>query len=155
MAVVSVPRALHDRLGGEAAESLVEMLRQLEDGQEQRRAEQQDHLLGVLDERFLRHLAETEERLHKEIGDVRANLGREIADTCANLGKEIADTRADLGKEIADLGKEIADTRADLHKEIGAVRKEITSQTKWILVVMVAATVLIPVWLRVMSVLIP
>ena len=60
-----------------------------------------------------------------------------------------------LGGEAAESLVEIADTRADLHKEIGAVRKEITSRTEWILVVMVAATVSIPVWLRVMSVLIP
>ena len=144
-------RVLHDRLGGEASESLVEMLRQLAEDQEQRRAEQREHLLEVLDERFLRRLAETEERLHTEIGAVRADLGKEIAD----LGKEIADTRADLHQEIGAVRKEIADTRADLHREIGAVRKEITSQTKWILVVMVAATVLIPVWQRVMSALIP
>ena len=137
-------RVLHDRLGGEASESLVEMLRQLAEDQEQRRAEQREHLLEVLDERFLRRLAETEERLHTEIGAVRADLG-----------KEIADTRADLHQEIGAVRKEIADTRADLHREIGAVRKEITSQTKWILVVMVAATVLIPVWQRVMSALIP
>ena len=106
---------MHDSLGVEAAESLVEMLRQLAEDQEQRRAEQKEHLLEVLDERFLRRLAEAEERLHQEI----------------------------------------ADTRAGLHKETGAVRKEITSQTKWILVVMVAATVLIPVWQRGMAALIP
>ena len=127
------------------------MLRQLAEDQEQRRAEQKEHLLEVLDERFLRRLAEAEERLHQEIADTRAEIGAvrvEIADTRAGLHGEIGAVRADLGKEIAD-------TRADLHKEIGAVRKEITSQTKWILVVMVAATVLIPVWQRVMAVLIP
>ena len=71
MAVVSVPRPLRDQLGDAAADSLVDMLRNFEDDQEQQRAIQKEHLLEVLDERFLRHLAETEERLHEEIGTLR------------------------------------------------------------------------------------
>ncbi len=122
MAVLSVPRPLQDRLGGDAAESLVEMLRQIEDDQEQRRAIQKEHLFEVLDERFLRHLAETEERVHKQIADVRTELGKEIA---------------------------------DVRKDLGDVRKEITVQTRWILAVIVAATVLFPVMQRVMAALLP
>ena len=133
MAVLSVPRPLQDRLGGDAAESLVEMLRQIEDDQEQRRAIQKEHLFEVLDERFLRHLAETEERVHKEIADVRTELGKQIADVRTELGKQIADVRKDLGD----------------------VRKEITVQTRWILAVIVAATVLFPVMQRVMAALLP
>ena len=111
MAVVSVPRPLRDRLGDAAADSLVDMLRHFEDDQEQRRAIQKEHLLEVLDERFLRHLAETEERLHDEISTLRAEVGT---------------LRTDLGNQIAD------------------VRKELNTQTRWILAVMVGATVLIP-----------
>ncbi len=126
MALLSIPRPLHDRLGDDAAESLVEMLRQLEDDQEQQRAIQKAHAFEVLDERVLRHLAETEERLHKEIAAVRTELG-----------KEIAAVHTDLGTQIAD------------------VRKEITVQTRWILAVMAAAAVLIPIMQRVMAALIP
>ena len=68
------------QLGDAAADSLVDMLRQFEDDQEQRRAIQKEHLLEVLDERFLRHLAETEERLHEEIGTLRTEVGKEIGD---------------------------------------------------------------------------
>ena len=50
-----------------------------------------------------------------------------------------------------DLGKEIG----DLRKDLGDVRKEITVQTRWILVVMGAATVLFPIMQRVMTALIP
>ena len=126
MAVVSVPRPLRDRLGDAAADSLVDMLRHFEDDQEQRRAIQKEHLLEVLDERFLRHLAETEERLHEEIGTLRAEVG-----------KEIGTLRTDLGNQIAD------------------VRKELNTQTRWILAVMVGATVLIPVMQRMMAALFP
>ena len=129
MAVVSVPRPLRDQLGDAAADSLVDMLRHFEDDQEQQRAIQKEHLLEVLDERFLRHLAETEERLHEEIGTLRAEVGKEIG-TLRTL-------RTDLGNQIAD------------------VRKELNTQTRWILAVMVGATVLIPVMQRMMAALFP
>ena len=144
MAVVSVPRPLRDQLGDAAADSLVDMLRHFEDDQEQRRAIQKEHLLEVLDERFLRHLAETEERLHDEIGILRAEVGKEIGD----VHKEIGALRAEVGKEIGTL-------RTDLGNQIADVRKELNTQTRWILAVMVGATVLIPVMQRVMATLFP
>ena len=126
MAVVSVPRPLQDRLGDDATASLVEMLRQLKDEQEERREVQKEHLFQLLEERFLRHVAESDHRTRKE------------------LGKEISDVRKELGKEISEVRKEISE-----------VRKEITTQTRWILAVMGAAAVLIPIMQRVMATLIP
>ena len=137
MAVVSVPRPLQDRLGDDATASLVEMLRRLEDEQEERRGVQKEHLFQVLEERFLRHVAESDHRTRKE-------LGKEISGVRKDLGKEISDVRKDLGKEISDVRKEISE-----------VRKEITTQTRWILAVMGAAAVLIPIMQRVMTTLIP
>ena len=133
MAVLSVPRPLQERLGEAATESLVEMLRQIESDQEERREVQKEQLLQVLEERFLRHVAESEKRTNAEIIAVRVDLG-----------KEIAAVRVDLGKEITDVRKEIAD-----------VRKEITTQTRWILAVLGGAAVLIPILQRVMAALIP
>ena len=126
MAVVSVPRPLQDRLGDDATASLVEMLHQLEEEQEERREVQKEYLFQLLEERFLRHVAESEHR-----------------------------TRKELGKEISEVGKEISDVRKELGKEISEVRKEITTQTRWILAVMGAAAVLIPIMQRVMATLIP
>ena len=133
MAVLSVPRPLQDRLGDAASASLVEMLRQLEEDQEERREVQKEHLFQLLEERFLRHVAESENRTRNEIATVRVELG-----------KELAAVRADLGKEISDL-----------RKDLGDVRKEITVQTRWILVVMGAATVLFPIMQRVTATLLP
>ena len=129
MAVLSVPRPLQERLGEAATESLVEMLRQIESDQEERREVQKEQLLQVLEERFLRHVAESEKRTSAEIVAVRV----------------------DLGKEITDVRKEITDVR----KEIADVRKEITIQTRWILAVLGGAAVLIPILQRVMAALIP
>ena len=133
MAVLSVPRPLQERLGEAATESLVEMLRQIESDQEERREVQKEQLLQVLEERFLRHVAESEKRTNAEITAVRVDLG-----------KELAAVRVDLGKEITDVRKEIAD-----------VRREITIQTRWILAVLGGAAVLIPILQRVMTALIP
>ena len=133
MAVPSVPRPLQERLGEAATESLVEMLRQIESDQEERREVQKEQLLQVLEERFLRHVAESEKRTHAEITAVKVDLGKEITD----VRKEIAAVRVDLGKEIAD------------------VRKEITIQTRLILAVLGGAAVLIPILQRVMAALIP
>ena len=148
MAVVSVPRPLQDRLGDDASASLVEMLRQLEDEQEERREVQKEHLFQLLEERFLRHVAESDHRTRKE-------LGKEISDVRKELGKEISDVRKELGKEISDVRKELGKEISDVHKEISEVRKEITTQTRWILAVMGAAAVLIPIMQRVMATLIP
>ncbi|MDE0024324.1 MAG: hypothetical protein OXP69_07910 [Spirochaetaceae bacterium] len=112
---------------------MVEMLRQIESDQEERREVQKEQLLQVLEERFLRHVAESEKRTNAEIVAVRVDLGKEITD----VRKEISAVRVDLGKEIAD------------------VRKEITVQTRWILAVLGGAAVLIPILQRVMAALIP
>ena len=148
MAVVSVPRPLQDRLGDDATASLVEMLRQLEDEQEERREVQKLHLFQLLEERFLRHVAESDHRTRKE-------LGKEISDVRKELGKEISDVRKELGKEISDVRKELGKEISEVRKEISEVRKEITTQTRWILAVMGAAAVLIPIMQRVMATLIP
>ena len=137
MAVVSVPRPLQERLGDDAAASLVEMLRQLEDEQEERREVQKEHLFQLLEERFLRHVVESDQRTRND------------------LGREVSDVRTEVGAVRVDLGKEIAAVRVGLGKEIADVRKEITTQTRWILVVMGGAAVLIPIMQRIMATLIP
>ncbi len=151
MAVVSVPRPLQDRLGDDATASLVEMLHQLEEDQEERREVQKEHLFQILEERFLRHVAESEHRTRKE-------LGEEISDVRKELGREISNVRIELGREISDVRKEISDVRkeiSDVRKDLGDVRKEITNQTRWILAVMGAAAVLIPIMQRVMAIVVP
>ena len=83
---------MQERLGEAATESLVEMLRQIESDQEERREVQKEQLLQVLEERFLRHVAESEQRTHAEIVAVRVELGKEITD----VRKEIADVRKEI-----------------------------------------------------------
>ena len=155
MAVISVPRELREKLGDPATDSLVDLLHQF--GNEQR----QD-LIAVVEERFARHVADSRDALRSEMHAGFLDLQKQLLDQqqqLTSMAKEIGSVRADLTKEIgsvrADLTKEIGSMRADLTKEIGSVRadlrKEITVQTRWLLTVLVAATILIPVMQRVLG----
>ena len=86
MAVVAVPRALREKLGDDASDSLVDLLQQFE-------AEQTDHLIEMVEERFVRS------ELGKEIGSLRTELGKEIGSLRTELGKEIGSLRTELGKD--------------------------------------------------------
>ena len=141
MAVVAVPRALREKLGDDASDSLVDLLQQFE-------AEQTDHLIEMVEERFVRRVVESENRLRNE-------LREEMHAGFMGLQKQIGDVRAEIGSVRAELNKEIGSVRTELSKEIAEVRKEITVQTRWILAVLVAAAVLVPIIQRVMEALLP
>ena len=141
MAVVAVPRALREKLGDDASDSLVDLLQQFE-------AEQTDHLIEMVEERFVRRVVESENRLRNE-------LREEMHAGFMGLQKQIGDVRAEIGSVRTELNKEIGSVRTELGKEIAEVRKEITVQTRWILAVLVAAAVLVPIIQRVMEALLP
>ena len=177
MAVILVPSELRERLGDAGSESLVDLLRQVG-------GEQREDLIAVVEERFARRVMEARDELRSEmhtgfmdlqqqIGGVRAELGdaraefqEQIGGVRAELQEQIGSVRAELQEQIgsvrAELQEQIGGVRAELHKEIGTVhqeigqvRKEITVQTRWLVTVMVAATILIPVMQKVLAVLIP
>ena len=141
MAVMAVPRALREKLGDDASDSLVDLLQQFE-------AEQSDHLIEMVEERFVRRVVESENRLRNE-------LREEMHAGFMGLQKQIGDVRAEIGSVRTELHKEIGSVRTELSKEIAEVRKEITVQTRWILAVLVAAAVLVPIIQRVMEALLP
>lgn len=162
MAVLSVPRPLQDRLGDAATDSLVGMLQQIEADQENHRAAQKERLFDVLEERFLRHVVESEERVRKELrAEMQAGFTRQqeqisaLAAEVGELRKEIGSVHADFERQVGELRGEIGSVRAELHKEMAAVRSEITIQTRWILAVLGAAAILFPIIQRVMETLLP
>ena len=159
MAVISVPRELRERLGDAGSESLVELLRQFG-------GEQREDLIAVVEERFARRVMEARDDLRSEmhagfmdlqeqIGGVRAGLQEQIGGVRAGLQEQIGGVRAELQEQIGGVRAELHKEIGNVHREIGQVRKEITVQTRWLVTVMVAATVLIPVMQRVLTVLIP
>ena len=54
------------------------MLHQLEEEQEERREVQKEYLFQLLEERFLRHVAESEHRTRKELGKEISEVRKEI-----------------------------------------------------------------------------
>ena len=148
MAKLTVPPLLRDKLGDDASAALIDLLHEAQNGQRQL-------LLQSVEDRFLRHVAESEGRLRSEMQAGFLELQRQMGALRADVSKEIADLRKEFTGEIADLRREFTKEITDVRKEIGEVRKEITTQTRWILAVMVGATVLIPVLQRVMEWLLP
>ena len=148
MAKLTVPPLLRDKLGDDASAALIDLLHEAQNGQRQL-------LLQSVEDRFLRHVAESEGRLRSEMQAGFLELQRQMGALRADVSKEIADLRKEFTGEIADLRREFTKEITDVRKEIGEVRKEITTQTRWILAVMVGATVLIPVLQRVMAWLLP
>ena len=84
------------------------------------------HNRRSVEDRFLRHVAERQGRL-----------------------------RSEMQAGFLDLQRQMGVLRTDVSKETAEVRKEITTQTRWILTVMVGAAVLIPTLQRVMAWLFP
>ena len=126
MAVISVPRDLREKLGDEGSESLVDLLRQVN-------GEQREDLIAVVEERFARRVMEARD-------DVRSKMHAGFLD----LQQQIGGVRAELHQEIAKV-----------HEKIGALRKEITVQTRWLVTVMVAASMLFPVMQKVLATIFP
>ena len=166
---MTVPRPLQEQLGEAATESLVGMFVQLEASREQQQETHKDYLFELLEERFLRHVAESEARLRKEIAESESRLRGEIADSENRLRGEIADSENRLRAEVqagfdrqqdqlAQQQVQLARQQeqiADLGKLIADVHKQIAHQTRWILAALGAAAVLFPIIQRVMQVLLP
>ena len=126
MVVISVPRDLREKLGDAGSESLVELLRQVN-------GEQREDLIAVVEERFARRVMEARD-------DVRSKMHAGFLD----LQQQIGGVRAELHQEIAKV-----------HEKIGELRKEITVQTRWLVTVMVAASILFPVMQKVLATIFP
>jgi len=151
MAVIAVPRALRERLGDAASDSLVDMLREVG-------AEQRDDVFTMVEERFALRLAETRDELRSEMHAGFLNLQEQIGSVRAEIGS----VRAELQEQIGSVRAEIGSVRAELHQEIGHVQEKIgevhqkiAGQTRWLVTAILAATVLIPVMQKVLAELFP
>ncbi len=148
MAVISVPQELRLKLGDAATDSLVDLLHQFG-------GEQREDLIAVVEERFARHVSESRDALRSEMHAGLDALRSEMHAGFMDVQKQLLEHLQQIGSVRADLGKEIGSLRADLGGEIGEVHKQITVQTRWLLTVLVAATILIPVMQRVLTAVFP
>ena len=127
------------------------MFEQLEAAWDQQQETHKERLFEFLEERFLRHIAESESRLRGEIAESASQLRAEMQAGFNRQQEQL--TRQQ--EQIAGLGKEIGLVRSDLSKQIADVHKQIGVQTRWILTVLGGAAVLFPIIQRIMAVLLP
>ena len=98
----------------------------------------------MVEDRLARHVAETRDTLRSEIHAGLDAVRGEMHAGFPNLQEQIGGLRADLHREIAHL-----------HEKIGEVPQKIAAQTRWLVTVILAATVLIPVMQKVLAELFP
>ena len=144
MAIVTVPRPLQEQLGDAATDSLVGMFEQLEASRQQQQETHKEYLFELLEERFLRHVAESENRLRVEIAESEGRLRAEIAESENRLRAEM---QAGFNRQQDQLARQ--------QEQVADVHKQIALQTRWILAALGGAAVLFPIIQRVMQVLLP
>ncbi len=158
MAVLTVPRPLQERLGDAATDSLLGMFGQVQADQQQQREAHQEQLFELLEERFLRHVAESETRLRKEMSESEIRLREEISESETRLRNEM---QAGFGRQQEQLARQQdqlarqQEQIAGLSRQIGNIHQQIAVQTRWILTVLGGAVVLFPIIQRIMAALLP
>ena len=116
------------------------MFEQLEASRQQQQETHKDQLFELLEERFLRHVAESEGRLRGEIADSESRLRAEM--------------QAGFNRQQERLARQ-QDQLARQQEQIADVHKQIALQTRWILAALGVAAVLFPIVQRLMEVLLP
>ncbi len=111
MAIVTVPKVLREKLGEEGVEVLVAPLNEAAH-------HERNNLLGILEERFERHVTEEGNRIDRRITEEVAKLEQQITEVEAKLDRRITEVEARLGERITEvearLGERMAGMRADL-----------------------------------------
>jgi hypothetical protein len=132
MPVITIPKALRERLGDEAVESFVLLLKEIEH-------EGRKDALVLAEEKFERRLSEEVASLKVYIGGVKSELEAKIAklevkisDVKTDLETKIADAKSDLEIKIAnakaDLESKISNMKADLEGKISNMKADLI---KW------------------------
>jgi len=86
--------------------------------------------------------------VRNEVSELRADVRSEIADMRTEMAGLRADLKDEIHTQIAGVNGQIVGLHqniAGLHEKISDVHKQISSQTKWLLVMMLAAVTLYPI----------
>lgn len=128
MPVITIPKALRDKLGDEAAESFAMLLKEVEH-------EGRKDALVLAEEKFERRLSEEIASLKVSNSEVKTELKANINDVKTELDARINEFRAELDTKInkvkADLEARIDKVRADLDARISEVKTDII---KWMFI---------------------
>ena len=97
MAVISVPKALEEKLGEEAVLGLIEVLNDVEE-------KARENVVLIAEEKYERRLTEEIAGINKRITDEIAGLK---AEDLARIEKRITDERAKLDKSLSEVKADI------------------------------------------------
>ncbi|MDQ7040805.1 MAG: DUF1640 domain-containing protein [Rhodothermus sp.] len=114
MPILTVPKVLRDRLGDEGVEALITLLNEAAH-------HERNNLLGILEERFERRVAEEGNRLHNHITEEVAKLEAHIAAESARLDNRITE-------EVTKLTQQITEVETRLQQQIAHVNDRITTE---------------------------
>ena len=118
-------------------------------------ADRDERALTGSEERFYRRVAETEQRFTERLAATEQRFTERLVATEQHFTERLAATETVLRQEMhagfVDVHKQIG----EIHKQIGEVHKQITAQTRWLLVAVGAAAVLIPVVQRIVETVFP
>ncbi len=121
MAILTVPKVLREKLGDDGVEALITLLNEAAH-------HERDNLLGILEERFERRVAEEGARLNQRIAEEVARLEVLLAETEKRLDQRITEEVAKLQQQIAAVDNRITEEVAKLQQQIAAVDNRITSE---------------------------
>ncbi|BCB97231.1 hypothetical protein JZK55_21530 [Dissulfurispira thermophila] len=100
MPVITIPKALRDKLGDEAAESFAVLLKEVEH-------EGRKDALVLAEERFERRLSEEVASLRVKISEVKTELEAKISEVKAELETKISEVKAELEAKISEVKVDI------------------------------------------------
>ena len=134
--LISLPKVLREKIGEEAAESLIELLNTSEQYS-------RDSVIVLAEERFERRLAEEMAKMrsefyeefsrfrsefHDALAELHTELHDEIVGLRSSLHDEIAGVHTELHDEIAGLRSETIQEQASIRSEIAAVKSELSEE---------------------------
>jgi len=89
MAILNVPKVLREKLGDEGVEALITFLNEASH-------HERNNLLGILEDRFERRVADEGARLEVLLAETEKRLDHRIISEMARMGERMAGMRADL-----------------------------------------------------------
>ena len=113
MKILTVPKALRDKLGEDGSDSLVELLNESGDTQK-------EDMMVLVEQKFEIRLSEETSKLDKRITEESFRLDKRITEECSKLDKKITVESGKLDKriteEISKVSEKIATSKSDIIK---------------------------------------
>jgi Fe2+ transport system protein B len=111
MPVVTIPRALREKLGDEATESLVELLNKMLQGSK-------EDVISLSGEKFERRLAEEFAKFDSKLMEEVAKVNKRIDELSARITEEVAKLDAKITEEVTKLDAKITEEITKLEARI-------------------------------------